>query len=1007
MKSKLSMKILGIVVTIATLASLLVGITAAPVSAAAPGANVWTTTDTPSNVNNVLGGVNYPGGVKTQIGNPSTTLLATTSNGVIFAWDDTNKTMYKSTDGVNWGTTANIITTGAAVGLATSPNYATDGGAVVLATPTQIWVSTDGGTTWGSVAMGGITGITSVDLGYWYVTGGTTLTILIGSTTAGVQYMKWVVGSAWTPVLNASSVALTNVYAVKFSPQAATDGEILSVLLTGGNLVLSSDFGSLGWNYSNFPDKIIVASTAPTSVTIALPSDYVGNTGASILVGIVGGAPGTVQGLYRVSGRINVAGNVTGNIWANPVKSLAISGPMATATVYATFVADGNVFKSTNITTATPTFTGAAVTGNSAALGLVGSVVYAGTWGPDSAINVSNDAGVSFQQVGLIDTGALVGGLLNVSLVNFTAVDANTMFLVMANGAGTLRQYVFKTVNAGVSWQRIYSSPIAVGTAPLKVAVSTVYATDGGVVVISDGTNVIRKSINGGMVFTPYGTVTPGITAVWVTDSANIFVGALGGGVYKIGSIALSTGLPVTAATDSVVSFALNAAKTTLMVGLRNGKVYETAATATAFTQVGSAVPGGTANYAYVAYGPDGTRYAAIGTSGGVFKFGTAWTAVVATTALGNATGVAVSTDGTLYAADLTPGNSVFRTMNPTATTPDINQLNFANSAWTTGGTASGLAVISGTAANSIYTIDGVVAAGTSYLYAGRIRGFSDTLIVAPATTAPANNVLLATDTSATVSWPAVTGAFEYLLSVDGSPYASVGNVTSWVIGGGVAPFGTLLTQGTTHTWSVRVGKTNASAITMTDLGRPSATLSFTTALTAPIIGFTQYPANGSMNISVNPLFTWPAGVAGSTYEFVISEASDVNTAAHPFSIITDSFGVLSNTTLLNAPLKYSTQYYWEVRTVTGTSKSAWTVGTFITVAAPVVTTPATTTPPVTTIIVPTQPAVTPTVTIINSGTPVENTPVIPTYLLWAVIAVGAVLVIAVIVLIVRTRRIQ
>jgi hypothetical protein len=45
-------------------------------------------------------------------------------------------------------------------------------------------------------------------------------------------------------------------------------------------------------------------------------------------------------------------------------------------------------------------------------------------------------------------------------------------------------------------------------------------------------------------------------------------------------------------------------------------------------------------------------------------------------------------------------------------------------------------------------------------------------------------------------------------------------------------------------------------------------------------------------------------------------------------------------------------------------------------------------------------------VTIINSGTTTQAAQPIPSYLLWAVIAVGAILVIAVIVLIVRTRKI-
>jgi glucan phosphoethanolaminetransferase (alkaline phosphatase superfamily) len=82
----------------------------------------------------------------------------------------------------------------------------------------------------------------------------------------------------------------------------------------------------------------------------------------------------------------------------------------------------------------------------------------------------------------------------------------------------------------------------------------------------------------------------------------------------------------------------------------------------------------------------------------------------------------------------------------------------------------------------------------------------------------------------------------------------------------------------------------------------------------------------------------------------------------------------------------------------------------FTTMPAPVTTTG--TGPAVTTVI--TSVVITnPVTTVLSTNTSVvitqttgESTPAIPSYLLWAVIAVGAVLIIAVIVLIVRTRRI-
>ena len=1054
MKSKLSMKILGVVVTVATVASLLVGITAAPVSAAAPGALVWATTDTPSNVNNVLGGDSYPGGTLTAIGNPHINLMAASPDGkAIFAWDDANKTLYKSADGMNWNTSVAITTvTAGAVALKVSLNFATDN-AVALATPNEVWLSTNGGASFVSVAPTDLltklgttpSTITSLDLGYWYTTSNV-LTMIIGTkgalAGAGVatsHVLSFVSGGfAWSSIANAATapagtgpgLSANDVYGVKFSPSALTDGEIMAVYYnpaataTTPALMISSDFGTLGWNNPAYPDSAVAGKAGdlltapPTSVQIALPSDYVGNTGASIIVGLNGGTlavSGAAGDVYRVSGRASGAGSYVKTGLAANVYSLAISGPMATATVFAGQFGS-TVSRTTTITTSTITWSGSKyITGTSPSLALAGAALYAGTSGADSAVNVSNDGGVSFQQVGLIDCTALVGGALTVSLVNFTAVDDNTMFLVMANTAAgsVLKQYVFKTTNAGVNWMRIYTTTVAVGASTflppsLQVSASTTYATDS-TVVIADGSSAIQKSTNGGMTWSPVGTPATAVTALWVTDGNNIFVGNSTGGVYKIGVFSISTGLPA----SPVVSFAMNpkdATKATLMVGLANGTVWESTNNGVSFVQIGTAAPGG-ANPAFVAYGPDGTRYAAITISGGVFDYltGTGWTTTVTAgataTTLNNATGVAVATGGALYASDAVATNSVFRTLNPTATTPTVTQLNFVGSGFTaTTGTALDLNVVSGTAANNVYIIDSGVAAGTTYLYAGRIRGFSDTMMAAPAITAPKTGTVLTTTTFAALSWPAVTGATDYQISIDGNAWTSVGNVTSYTVSSATAPYTGLpsFNQGETHTWSVRVDAVNTPAVVGSFYSTASAAASFILALVQPPVVTVQNPTQGATGVDVNTTFTWPASaVAGATYEFVIAEELG---NADKFAIIDYAATSPTNATALRETLKYNTIYWWRVRTVTATSKSDWTTSFFTTESAPVVTT--STTPPVltTTVITVTQPPST-TITFTNPPAP-ASTPVIPSYLLWAVIAVGAVLVIAVIVLIVRTRRI-
>ena len=94
MKGKLSFKVLGILVALAMLASLIVGVTASPVSAAA-GTLAWGTYSTPSNANYLLGGYSNFLAVPAVIGNPVINLVAATPTGsAIFAGIAADETLY-------------------------------------------------------------------------------------------------------------------------------------------------------------------------------------------------------------------------------------------------------------------------------------------------------------------------------------------------------------------------------------------------------------------------------------------------------------------------------------------------------------------------------------------------------------------------------------------------------------------------------------------------------------------------------------------------------------------------------------------------------------------------------------------------------------------------------------------------------------------------------------------------------------------------------------------------
>ena len=1008
MKSKLSMKLLGVVVTFATIASLLVGITA-PVSAAAPGTLAWAVTASPSAVGKFL---------STGIGVNRIDVAA--DGKTVFAWDETAKKMYKSTNaGASWDAGTAIATTAAIVGIHASPNFATDG-AVVVITAAEVFFSTNGGATYSSVILdltakleGGT--ITSLDVGSFFSSPGALSIILGVSGGAGLisNTLMWTQGGfAWTPVGDMSptgtGIAVAPllafdpaVKAVMFSPSHATDAEIMAIYVdtvnttlgppaTTGRTFLSSHYGAttLAWN-AFIPALQIVASGTTSGAAIGVGNDYVGNTGSAILVSLFGtGIAAPADNIYKVTGRsagtgaasnLKVAGDTT-NVSA---QQIVVSGTAAAGTVFWTTVGSPTVKRATG-GTATFTVAGPSTQPIGATQAWLsvngGTTLFASVSGIDGGVSRSLDGGVSFQGVGLID----VGTIANMSYIDLNVVDVNTMFLTMNNATGgyTARS-VFKTTDAGATWVRIRASAGAV-----KVITSPSYASDSTLVVL-EGTTLTLKSTNGGATFTAYGIPTNAVTGVMV-DANNFFAGGgTAGELFKSGRFAAAT-FPAgfAALITSVAVNPKDATKATIAVGCNDASVYWSTNDGVTFTKVTGATVNPTGANAMVAYGPDGTLYCATTTGFGSYN-GTDWVALGGT----NNTNIALSGDATLYASSTTTTAVVYRSVKPTATSAAKAEVQ------TLGGgvAATDVHVISGAAANSIYVLDNAVAQA-NYGFAGGIYGYSDTLIAASTITAPVNATVLTDTTITTLSWPAVAGATSYQLSIDGGDFTTVGNVTKWNIGDGAVPFNTIaLAQGSTHTWSVRAD--------LPLYNRASTSASFTMALVQPAVNTVQSPTQGATNVPIDTTFAWPASVAaGATYEFVIAEELG---NVDKFAIIDYSATCPTNATPLRETLKYSTVYWWRVRTVTGTSKSAWTVSFFTTAAAPVVTSSTTPIPPVTittTNFTVTQPPAT-TITISNPPA-TQAPPAIPSYLLWAVIAVGAILVIAVIVLIVRTRKI-
>jgi len=1169
MKSKLSTKVLGIVVTLATLASLLVGLTAAPAGvSAATNQMTFTPISLPSNIGNTLGGERYStfsGATSSTpdsyISNPSIDSVVVSADGnSIYAWDSTNKALYYSSNAGKSFTSIGINVNSTFVAMDISPKFATDG-VVVLANTGEVWVISGGLANIAVVQQATLTSllesgtITSMDVGSLYGSGVTT--IAIGITGNGVlhaysnvlefQMSSNILGSNWTEVGATSTGAGNgfmkyadvgqgtfdpNVIAVKFSPNFQSDATLMAVYTNSvaGGTFLAAANGAQPWNSAMLPTATVLPASATLGdvvgkATVGLGTDYFGLTSGVVLVGTAGlvnhlapATPVLANGVFIVknwlAGSTASSNVILGGVTLSgtndvPVSGIAISGPIATASVVVSTPGTTNLNITTAVTASTVTWVGSAgyrgPTGTA-----VTSMYYGGTNnaklvvssnGTNGAINVSADNANTFNQVGLINLTAFPTGYSG-----FSEVAATNWYVRVANG-------LFQSTDSGVSWTRIFGN--AWNSAYINgFNRSQSFATNN-TFIITNGTQVALITSNGGSTYTPVGLAVTSLGGLSMIEndayyyySGSSLTGSNAAFYNSTRAYTNATFTPaMSGAINSVSRSGKDATHMTYAIGTTVGQIYQSTDGGVTFTTVGT-WPGATTDKISVSYGPDGTLWAfANGTtnaapalqSAGIYK----WIPATSTWLNINVTvpvsGWTIAGDGTAYATGdflnnlTTPwagtylGGGVFRSLNyndlnpdgssaakwgngvvgsvtpfmPTAT-GEINGTSFPNGQATAtigsaavgypGGTPVGLVgypngQTSAASAQLSYTSGVSVLASaatgntllitekTSTVSASQVNvviyQFVDTSSAGPVVVSPKDKTVLATDTSAAMTWTALNGpsggstasstnyrvqvtastdfsggttpVFDTNNQISGSPTPQ--NMDTYVAGNTNASMGInpgaptyALKSGTNYSWRV---------MAVSPLPSRWTTSTFTTALSA-VTNPTQnnsFPANGATGIDVNTTFTWPA-VSGSnvTYEFVIAEETG---QTDKFAIIDYSATTPTNATPLRETLKYNTQYWWRVRATNGSTTSAWSTYFFTTAAAPATTT---TGGGSGTIVLPT-----PTSTIITITNPVtsftitqpsNNNNSIPPALLWAVIAIGAILIIAVIVLIVRTRRI-
>ncbi len=878
----------------------------------------------------------------------------------------------------------------AIVDIVVSPDWADDA-IVLVATTANVYISDDRGVEFTSTATSGTLGsITSLDAA---LDEDGRLTMVAGSTT-DVWLKTWVGG--WV----AQSVG-NDVHDVAFSPNYAGDGQIVAVVFDGtSTTMVRAKFWEEAWAATLDDAEILDKdSTSDESVraSIGFPDDYDALLGP-VFVGIqtqdVGTNPLTIGDVWRIDWSsikstatdLNVRGVTAGvtptdtDIWSiavsgNADEALILAGPkevLATAEPVQLLVhysTDGGA----SWTPAIRPPSGL----NSPYLALGSTAAYVGTSGTESAFGYSIAVGelpegACWGETGLIDT--VISVIKDVAAS--PGYDVDGMLYMVTGNASSLANSLWLTTADRITWDRALYYLLASPELSFDmVALPEDFPTDLSVFVAQSGTTMILRSDLAGAFWLKTIYARAAITAMTVVDADTIYTGDASGNVWRTTNAGTRWYKPDESEITGTVTSIVVEPEGAILVGSSDERVYicYDESEAYEFERVGP-VTGPGATVTLVAFDADyaenNTIYAG-NKSGLIYRFvideSTVWDRISPDTATINLSGLVVMDDGTLYASDLTADAGVWRSVNPTELIeeggPDFEQM------------------LTDLPENAVLELLRVVP-GSNILFAvntnasHQLIAFTDTLTGKPSPALPedestAGVILEAGDdyglARVTLVWERMTGALNYSYQVAyDDEFKSI--VASGYIAGTVKDV--ILNPGETYYWRVRVGAVG-SWVGSPLLSPWSETWSFTTTLgpgaARPIL---ENPEAGAEDVVLQPVLEWSGLIDATNYELEVARDCDWT------DLVIDktgdnALGAVTTYAVPSGVLDYDTSYCWRVTALSETAVSPPSdTGSYTTMAEP---------------------------------TPAEAAPT-PAWV-WMVIAIGAILLIALVVLIMRTRR--
>jgi len=866
-------------------------------------------------------------------------------------------TLYKSTnDGAGWvhiGGVQDII-----VDIAASPH---DAGTIYYATSAAIYGSTNGGKTFtqlptspGGIGTGNVE-ITSIDVSWL---NGDIIAVGTIDTDSAEHGGVYILNEAdIIPTWTDTNIGGYDAYAVAFSPNYAYDRQLTAIITDETDTYFAAKVGDAGWSEtagyarldrdnSGVPVSVRVAAPA----TIVFPDNYSADpaSGSGSLFAAIdtGAGEGDVYKIdcadapaTPIATDLNIglaygySGIDIGCLAArgdSPFTILLAGAADSTRTYFST---DGGIGWTKNRKEPTgQSVTGVWITPDFITTGKM----YAATSGTGSAISISWDIGLTWNQISLIDTS--ISTIVDLA-PSPGYVQDNTIFMLTFGDGHSL----WYTRDGGNTWERILSSNLDSVDSMSLVSLPPEYGEESRTLFLageSNGSPAVWQSTDDGQSYRirfardPASGADFNVDAWAIVGNSRLLAGSYDsshGIIYKSdnGGFIYSEGTP--AGSQSLYSIAVSPAYErdgTVLTGNTDGRVFWSDDDCLLFESLpadDTASP--LTSSITVAFDPDfdinRTVYAADGDSDGeVYRFvigtSTDWESIDGTLpddAILNR--LTVINDGTLYAVNGDSDGGMERCLNPTyALGPTFETVTRGLDG---GATLSGL----WQSGNRLWSVDTAN---------GRLMTFLDTL-TSPVTqvspddgAAGIGSLIDHTVRNIILDWETLEGATSYEWQCDSD--TDLTSVPDGFEGSTSASSARLpsLDPAATYYWRVRASAPVTSPW--------SEKRSFTTSLDTEAITLKpESPAAGAVDVPVRPVFQWTAVIGAEAYELLVSTDADFGS---PAIVRSDEYALPANAWRCDVGLDYDTTFYWKVRATSDSTRSPWSsTGVFTTESAP------------------------------------------------------------------------